>query len=55
METPQLVTTIDKLLSTLLSVPSKILGKIIEGRIREGIDRLLREKQAGFRRGRGTT
>ena len=40
---------------TLLSVPSKILGKIIIGRIREGIDGLLREEQAGFRRGRGTT
>ena len=40
---------------TLLSVPSKVLGKIIIGRIRDGIDDILREEQAGFRKGRGTT
>ena len=40
---------------TLLSVPSKILGKVLIGRIREGVDGLLREEQAGFRRGRSTT
>ena len=39
---------------TLLSVPSKILGKVIVDRIRDGVDNKLREEQAGFRRGRST-
>ena len=40
---------------TLLPVVSKILGRIIVDRIRRGIDHKLREEQAGFRKGRGTT
>jgi len=38
---------------TLLSVPSKILAKIIIKRISESIDVKLREEQAGFRKERG--
>jgi len=37
---------------TLLSVPSKILAKIIIGRISEAVDQQLRKEQAGFRPGR---
>ena len=37
----------------LLSVPSKILAKIITNRITTIIDECLREEQAGFRKGRG--
>ena len=36
---------------TLLSVPSKILGKIIIKRISEAVNKTLRKEQAGFRRG----
>ena len=40
---------------TLLPIVSKVLGRIIIDRIREGIDSRLRKEQAGFRKGRGTT
>ena len=40
---------------SLLSVPSKILGRIIIDRIRDGVDNPLRKEQAGFRKNRGTT
>ena len=40
---------------TLLSVPSKILAKIIIERISETVDQQLRKEQAGFRPGRGCT
>jgi len=38
-----------------LSIPSKIMAKIIIQRITDAIDKhyLLREEQAGFRKGRG--
>ena len=38
---------------TLLSVPGKILGKIIYKRICTAVDDHLRQEQAGFRKGRG--
>lgn len=38
---------------TLLSIPSKILGRIIIERISTALDKQLRKEQAGFRRGRG--
>ena len=38
---------------TLLSVPSKILAKIIIRRLTDAIDGLLRKEQAGFRKNRG--
>ena len=38
---------------TLLSVPSKILAKLIIKRISEAVDQQLRQEQAGFRKGRG--
>ena len=40
---------------TLLSIPSKILAKIIIKRISDAVDSLLRNEQAGFRPGRGCT
>ena len=40
---------------TLLSVPSKILAKLIIRRISEAVDQQLRQEQAGFRKGRGCT
>ena len=40
---------------TLLSIPSKILAKIIINRISTATDEYLREEQAGFRKGRGCT
>ena len=40
---------------TLIPTTSKILGKIIIRRIAKGVDKHLREEQAGFREGRGTT
>ncbi|GFS10737.1 endonuclease-reverse transcriptase [Elysia marginata] len=36
---------------TLLSIPNKVLAKIVIGRISGAIDRKLREEQAGFRPG----
>jgi len=40
---------------TLMAVAAKVLGRIIITRIRAGIDNKLRQEQAGFRKGRGTT
>jgi len=40
---------------TLLSVVSKVMGKIVIDRIRTGVESKLRKEQAGFRPGRGTT
>ena len=40
---------------TLLSIPSKILAKIIIQRLNNAIDKKLRNEQAGFRKGRGCT
>ena len=39
---------------SLTSVPSKVFGRVIIDRIRNGVDTKLRDEQAGFRRGRGT-
>ncbi len=39
----------------LLSIPSKVLCKVILNRIDKHIDTKLREEQAGFRAGRGCT
>ena len=36
-------------------VAAKVLGRIIITRIWDGIDDKLRQEQAGFRKGRGTT
>ncbi|XP_061176180.1 uncharacterized protein LOC133185137 [Saccostrea echinata] len=40
---------------TLLSVPSKVFSRIVIQRIQDGVEKQLREEQAGFRRGRSTT
>ena len=40
---------------TLLSIPSKVLAKVIIGRIYEAVDVILRKEQAGFRKGRNCT
>ena len=40
---------------TLLPVAAKVLGKVINTRIRDAVDTMLRQEQAGFRRGRRTT
>ena len=40
---------------TLLSVVGKILGRIVIDQIRNGVDIRLRNEQAGYRKGRGTT
>ena len=40
---------------TLLPVVSKVLGRIVIDRIRNGVDNKLRKEQAGYRTGRGTT
>ena len=37
---------------SLLSVPSKILNRVILERLREAVDTRLRDNQAGFRKGR---
>ena len=39
---------------TLLSVPGKIFGKVLINRIKDGVDKELRNEQAGFREGRST-
>ena len=39
---------------TLQPIVSKVLGRILINRIREGVDHKLRKEQAGFRAGRGT-
>ena len=40
-------------LITLLSIPSKILVKILINRLSNVVDNRLREEQAGFRKGKG--
>lgn len=40
---------------TLLPVVSKVMGRTVIDRIRTGVESKLREEQAGFRPGRGTT
>ena len=42
-------------LRQLLSIPSKIFCKILLSRIERAIDAVLRDEQAGFRKGRGCT
>ena len=39
---------------TLLSVPGKIFGKVLINCIKDGVDKELRNEQAGFREGRST-
>ena len=38
----------------MLSVPGKIFGKVLISRIKYGVDKELRNEQAGFREGRST-
>ena len=38
----------------MTSVPSKVFGRVLIDRIRDGVNSKLREEQAGFRIGRGT-
>ena len=40
---------------TLLSIPGKVFARILLERMKEAIDKKLREEQAGFRKGRSTT
>ena len=40
---------------TLLSIPSKILAKVLIMRMSDEVDKNLRKEQAGFRKGRGCT
>ncbi|XP_067411321.1 uncharacterized protein [Emydura macquarii macquarii] len=40
---------------TLLSIPSKILAKVIIGRLSTAVNETLRKEQAGFRKGRSCT
>ena len=40
---------------TLLTVTSKILGRVIVNRIKSAVDGTRRKEQEGFRQGRGTT
>ena len=40
---------------TLMSTAAKVMGRVIVTRIREGINQLLRDEQAGYRSGRSTT
>ena len=39
---------------TLLSVPGKILCRVMLDRVKTAVDKILREEQAGFRAGRST-
>ena len=39
---------------TLTSAPSKVFGRVLINRIRDGVNSKLRVEQAGFRSGRGT-
>ena len=39
---------------TLTSVPSKVFGRVLIDRIRDGVNSKLRDEQAGFRSWRGT-
>ena len=38
-----------------ITIASKVLGKILIGRLKSGVDKRLRAEQAGFRQGRNTT
>ncbi len=38
---------------SLLSVVGKVYGKVLIKRVREGTEGMIRDKQGGFRRGRG--
>ena len=38
----------------LTAVPSKVFGRVLIDRIRDGVNSKLRDEQAGFRSGRGT-
>ncbi|KAL9977741.1 hypothetical protein ACROYT_G015180 [Oculina patagonica] len=40
---------------SLLSVPSKIFCRILIDRVKRGVDEMIRQEQAGFRSGRGTS
>ena len=40
---------------TLLSVPGKVFSRVLLNRMQDAVDRLLRQQQAGFRRGRSCT
>ena len=40
---------------SLLSVPSQILCRILIDRVKSGVDEMIRQEQAGFRSGRGTS
>ena len=40
---------------SLLSVPSKILCRVLIDRAKSGVDEIIRQEQAGFRSGRGTS
>ena len=40
---------------SLLSVPSKILCRVLTDRLKSGVDEMMRQEQAGFRSGRGTS
>ena len=38
----------------MILVPSKVFGRVLIDRIRDGVNTKLRDEQAGFRCGRGT-
>ena len=38
----------------MTSVPSKVFGRVLIGRTRDGVNSKLRDEQADFRSGRGT-
>ena len=40
---------------SLLSVPSKILSRVLIDRLKSGVDEMIRQELAGFRSGRGTS
>jgi hypothetical protein len=39
---------------TLLTVPTKVLSRVVIQRIQEGVEKRLREEQVGFGKGRRT-
>ena len=40
---------------SMLSVPSKILCRVLIDRVKSGMDEMIRQEQAGFRSGRGAS
>ena len=40
---------------SLLSIPSKILCRVLIDKVKSGVDAMIRQEQAGFRSGRGTS